>query len=205
MKANRFALRARNDDRAEVGIGTLIVFIAAILVAAVAAAVLITTSGQLQEQGSQTAGEATQQVGTSLKLVSIYASRPAATGNMEHLNLTISVGPGSPPVDLSNTTISIASGDTRKDLVYVNGNATNLKFNASEVRDADNSFTVAIPTMTSGDLVTIWIDLSSGINNVPLAPGAKMDIRVLPPLGAALVADITMPASFGTDKVVEVR
>lgn len=205
MKANRFASQRLGNDRAEVGIGTLIVFIAAILAAAVAAAVLITTSSSLQEQGSQTASQAAQQVGSNFQLVAIAASRPATTGDMEHLNITLTVAPGSPAIDLSNTTISLSTATTRKDLSYVNGAGANNRFNASSIRDADSSFSLATPTMNTGDLVTVWINLGSSYNNISLTPGSKLGVRIQPLLGSALVADVQMPPSFGTDRVIEVR
>src|SRR5687768_18607271 len=100
MKANQ----AYRNDRAEVGVGTLIVFIAMVLVAAVAAAVLINTTGSLQQRAQQTGKEATQEVSSNLKVVNVYGDRGATTtDDLHHFKILAELSAGALPMDLSRS------------------------------------------------------------------------------------------------------
>jgi len=59
-------------DRGQVGIGTLIVFIAMVLVAAIAAGVLVDTAGFLQSKSQQTGEDSTDKVTNRIEVVDSY-------------------------------------------------------------------------------------------------------------------------------------
>jgi flagellin FlaB len=95
------------DERGQVGIGTLIVFIALVLVAAIAAGVLINTAGFLQSQAESTGQESTQQVSNNLQVKSVIGVTPDSSGagaGVDEVKVRVALGPGADPIDLSQAT-----------------------------------------------------------------------------------------------------
>ncbi|MCQ6963372.1 archaellin/type IV pilin N-terminal domain-containing protein [Methanolobus chelungpuianus] len=130
MKANRTLSMSKNT-RAQVGIGTLIIFIAMVLVAAVAAAVLIQTSGILQQKAQQTGKQSTQEVSSNLMIKNIEGIRAKADGNatalsetIDLLKLSVGLNVGSAPVDVKQVVISITDGTVAHNLVYAGNTKT---------------------------------------------------------------------------------
>ena len=203
MKANRNLIK--NED-AEVGVGTLIVFIAMVLVAAVAAAVLINTSGTLQQRAQSTGKEATQEVSSNLKLEAIYGVRDNTGGSLDNTidNVTLHVGlsAGALPMDLSQLVIRYSDGSTVRELTYdadaAYGDATS-NFNLTILRDSDSSFSWTAPVINSGDLVKITL------YDVALSPRTDVQILMIPESGASVPADFATPSTYGTDQVHQFR
>jgi len=102
-----FDTETDTQERGQVGIGTLIVFIALVLVAAIAAGVLINTAGFLQTQAQSTGEESTQQVSTNLVYLSTTGVVSSGADGINKTRTTVQLGPGSSAIDLEDATVSV--------------------------------------------------------------------------------------------------
>ena len=121
-----------SEERGQVGIGTLIVFIAMVLVAAIAAGVLLNTAGELQNRAGQTGEEATHQVSNRVMVVSAFGHVTDETKNsgiktdedvmpnesVDTLEVTVQLAPGSGTVNLSEATLAWVGPETSTTLVH---------------------------------------------------------------------------------------
>jgi flagellin FlaB len=187
MTARR-SLRPR--DRAEVGVGTLIVFIAMVLVAAVAAAVLIGTTGSLQGRAQATGKEAMQEVSSNLKVIGIHGLRNSSTSDVANLDLTVSLSAGATPMDLTRLIVRYSDGTHVANYAYGSPG-----FSTSWIRGANNS-----AVLFNGDLVQIQIALGS-----LLPPRQPVSLALIPESGALAMADFTTPSTYVADTTVTLR
>ena len=220
MKANR----AIRSDRAEVGVGTLIVFIAMVLVAAVAAAVLINTTGTLQQRAQATGKEATQEVSSNLKVVNVFGIVTA--GKVEDFRVVAQLSAGALPMDLEQAIIRYSDGTNTFNYVWTAAFDDGLGAcdGADTIEDSgavaylEQEFVAAWlrPTpsaandlgcagksvMEAGDLVEL---------RFTLAAARALDVRsngyvtIVPEAGSAVKADFTTPATFGGDTYITLR
>ena len=113
-----------DNDRGQVGIGTLIVFIAMVLVAAIAAGVLINTAGLLQSQAEATGEESAEQVSDCVQVSSVAGVvEEIDSADLEDINddqdrvntleLTVLRSPGAGDINLGNAIIeAFANGQS---------------------------------------------------------------------------------------------
>ncbi|WP_406657712.1 archaellin/type IV pilin N-terminal domain-containing protein [Methanolobus sp. ZRKC2] len=140
------------NSQAQIGIGTLIIFIAMVLIAAVAASVLIQTSGVLQQQAQSTGRQATQEVSSNLVIKSIEGVRAknnatSMADNVSLLKLKVGLNVGSSPVDLNQLVISVTDGTNTNDLIYANNDKTHDN-------SMENFSSAATATTNLGKLLT---------------------------------------------------
>jgi len=105
--------------RAEMGVGTLIIFIAMILVAAIAAAVVLQTAGSLQQQALSTGQQSRQQIATSAVFVEVSAI-DGASASVDNFSIIMKLAAGSNPMKLSDVLMSLDTFNTTTTFIYDN-------------------------------------------------------------------------------------
>jgi flagellin FlaB len=109
-------MKTINKNRGQVGIGTLIVFIAMVLVAAIAAGVLINTAGFLQTQAQDTGEESTEQVADSLNVIT-QTGTVNYEDNINEIRVGVQPASGADDLNLAELTVQYVSDDEFANLV----------------------------------------------------------------------------------------
>jgi archaellin len=116
--------------KAEVGIGTLIVFISLILVGAIAASVLIQSATSLQNKALKIGSESKDSLSDGFQTLLLYGT-DGSDGGVDELRLKVKLLPGSGPVSYNNTMLHIGTGSNARELKYASGACTDSNTNSS--------------------------------------------------------------------------
>jgi flagellin FlaB len=110
--------KMRKNSAGAIGIGTLIVFIAMILVAAIAAAVIISAVFSLQQQAENAAAGSQNKVSNGLQIRIIEGVRTGTPLNnsIDYLQLQVSLTPGSNAINMADVIIKVVTERQEKEL-----------------------------------------------------------------------------------------
>ncbi len=103
--------------KGEMGVGTLIIFISMLLVAAVAAGVLIQTAGSLQEKSLATGDQARSQISTNAETIEVSAT-DGRDGSLNDFNQLMKLAPGSDEIKLDDVIFTFNTKDKTSSLKY---------------------------------------------------------------------------------------
>ncbi|MFB6312246.1 MAG: archaellin/type IV pilin N-terminal domain-containing protein [Salinirussus sp.] len=177
-------------ERGQVGIGTLIVFIAMVLVAAIAAGVLINTAGFLQSQSEETGEQSSQQVTDRVQVIT--ETGLVQGGNVGLIQLNVKKAPGAGDIDVSEATIQ-----------YIGPNG------ASDITSSDSAWSLsAISGSTSvlssdSDLFNLSMDLDQSPISNELSAGDSVDMEITTASGGSTTVTITVPDSISGESAVD--
>ncbi|MFH0817075.1 MAG: archaellin/type IV pilin N-terminal domain-containing protein [Candidatus Micrarchaeota archaeon] len=184
-----------------VGIGTLIIFIAMVLVAAIAAAVLISTSGILQQRAMATGKESIAQVSSNLVVVSITGYADPTLADLSNVSIAITAASGAGRIDVRYLILRVSNSENESYLSYSPSSLSNGTFTASALRDPSNLFSATNPVIDSSSLIRLWFLTSSQSPPLYFPPRMRMHLELIPEHGATITIDTIMPASYSTSVV----
>jgi flagellin FlaB len=120
-------IKRNNNENGSIGIGAMIVFIALILVAAVASTVIIKTAEELQDRAEKTGDDTRDQISGKLIVTDVYVTT-AAAGDIDSLTVIAKLASGSDATLPTAMTYMIVCNNggflvDTADLADANGNA----------------------------------------------------------------------------------
>lgn len=192
MRANAAVRRLGSRDSAEVGVGTLIIFIAMVLVAAVAAAVIIGTSGDLQQRAQTTGKEAITEVTSNFRVLGVYGVRNDTSSDIWTVDLTAELSSGASNVPMNQMIMRFSDGHT--ETIYRYGSSP--AFTLSWIRGAGTD-----QVMKPGDLVQI----SFNVPGAALPVKSSFQVFMIPAVGNSVDLSLTTPATYNSAINVEIQ
>ncbi len=188
-----------NNKKGAQGIGTLIIFIAMILVAAVAAGVLIQTASSLQSKSLDVGRQSQEKITTDIDVVQVYAGNTSdgsingtASSGTDVITMVVRLGSGSAPFKLGDLLIKV---DTKSgsQTVSVAATYTDTEYNVSYISSAGGAANTPVKAgyLSTGDLAQVQFQ---ALNNV--AEGETATIRLLTKNGAVKPVQLTTPSAM---------
>lgn len=197
-------------SHASIGIGSLIIFIAMILVAGATASVLIQTMNSLERTTLRTAEETIRDISSGIKVthVSGYNSNSAII----KMVIFIELAGASDAIDLTYTYIALSDGTTKVILKYnsshfsssVSGglfgtlstdNMSATEYGVMVIRDIDGSCQSTSPVINNDDLVVILLNTSACFSG-GISPRTAVSGSIMPEYGFKGSIAFTTPSTY---------
>lgn len=193
-------IKIKDQDEADMGISTMIIFIAVVLVGAVAAGLLIDVANLVQQQAQTTGIRAIEGVASGYKVLDRIGDRANETGvlqsTIQRIYIKITINAGSPGMDMNATLVSVTDAEHEVTLNFTaTGGPTATRFNATELRDPLNRWADSgLYIVSEGSVVTICVDANA--TGLSLSPSTPVTVRIIPRYGPTSLEQFTVPESF---------
>jgi flagellin-like protein len=172
-------------NRGESGIGTLIIFIAVVLVAAIAASVLLGTTGSLQQKALTTGKQSEREVSGGIQVITMSGS-DGTNGTVTNFSIYTKLTAASDPIALSDTLITFDTKNTSQSLSYdpLIG-ATNATFNITYSKQGRE---YKYGYISRGDVVEIDF-----VGDRAVGESELLRLRIIPKHGIIVPVDAVTP------------
>lgn len=197
----------QTDDRGQVGIGTLIVFIAMVLVAAIAAGVLINTAGFLQTQAEDTGIESTEQVSDNVGVLSEIGTVGVVedteggpdTYTIDEVDLLLQKSPGAGDINLEDLHVQFLGPDGAEDIEFSEDADSGFTLEAISAESDDNN--VMTDRSDRYQLNINFDDENGGLDEIDaLEEGADAEVTITTASGSQQTVTLQVPDSLASSE-----
>ena len=189
----------KSNKKGAQGIGTLIIFIAIILVAAVAAGVLIQTASSLQSKSLDVGRQSQEKITTDLDVIQVYvtdtsdgnitSARDARAGDT--ITMVLRLGSGSVPVKIQDLLLRFDAQDGSQTVTYSGSSAfTNETFGIDYKINGSNNQAGYLGTGDLAEINFVYLAVSD------IVEGQTATLRLVAKNGAVKPIQITTPSAM---------
>lgn len=165
--------------------GTLIIFIAMILIAAVAAAVLISSISSIQSKALETGTATRQEIGTNINVIGLTAD---AGTELSEFSMTLRLSAGSDPVNLDDVILTVIGGDNDLESFPLNETTNGYLLEGNNHRAG---------YLVKGDVMTADFTLTN-----PVVEDERLQLTLIPKVGTPKTLYATTPTTFKEDGTI---
>jgi flagellin FlaB len=202
--------KLRRGQNAALGIGSMIIFIAMVLIAGIVAYVIISTGSLLETQSGSTGSQTIKEVSSGLKVSTIQGHNTA--GLIDKVIILITLRAGSPEIDLTSVLIELSDSNQKNIIEYsssywVDGTAgldslfevdafssVASEFGAIVINDDDSSCSQMTPVINRGDSVMLAINTTATLGGI--SENENIIGNIIPEEGAWAIIQFRTPSSF---------
>jgi archaeal flagellin FlaB len=194
----------KRNRRGEMGVGTMIIFIAMILVAAVAASVLIGTANKVREQAQNTGDQAINNVASGFVVQDVTGTVDAGFTQITDLTIQMRLQAGSPSINMDLVTITFVSGSVKMQLSFVAGSAAAHGGAVASTSYAANNSATAATWTSSEHVVKQGEVITATITGLTLDHTQSASLKIVPTYGTSTLVSFITPSYYST-KLVTLR
>ena len=205
------------DKNAAIGIGSLIIFIAMILVAGIAASIMIQTMNSLEQQVLKTGQETIKDISSGLRVTQVSGHN--SNSLIDQIAIFIETTAGSSAIDLTEAYVSLSDSSAQTVINYttssfsstvsgglfgtLNSSAlTATTYGIMVVRDTDSSCKVTNPVINTNDLVVLLVNTTECFSGIDTR--TEVFGEVVPEFGMSGVISFTTPSAY-IDTIIKLQ
>jgi flagellin FlaB len=186
------------DDRGQVGIGILVMFVAMIVVSAIAAGVLVNMAGMMQRKATDAGEDAVGQLVGGVQVQDRTCTVSDDPVGIDEAWVHVRLRPGGNAVNMSNATVLYTDGAVHTELALTNATANGTHYtlmdDGQQVRELTNTSRMVRMTF---DVAEIRGENLNG-TPTPLENGEEATMTIATPQGAVTKVRLSPRGIAGT-------